>query len=98
MAQGIGLSVVTTMGYSGILFAPSIIGFISEHTGFAAIFAALPLLFLVVLALSHLARYADHRRAEAPHQDGRRAVRMRAGIERRSHQRVRVELTSEVEG
>ncbi len=59
MAPGIGLSVVTTMGYSGILFAPSIIGFISEYTGFAAIFAALPLLFLVVLALSSLARYAD---------------------------------------
>ena len=59
MAPGIGLSVVTTMGYSGILFAPSIIGFISEYTGFAAIFAALPLLFLVVLALSGLARYAD---------------------------------------
>ncbi|MDI7864852.1 MFS transporter [Rhizobiaceae bacterium n13] len=59
MAQGIGLSVVTTMGYSGILFAPSIIGFISEHTGFAAIYATLPVLFLVVLALSHLARYAD---------------------------------------
>lgn len=59
MAPGIGLSVVTTMGYSGILFAPSIIGFISEYTGFAAIFAALPALFLVVLALSSLARYAD---------------------------------------
>ena len=47
------------MGYSGSLFAPSSIGFIAEHTGFAAIFAALPVLFLVVLALSHHAVHAD---------------------------------------
>jgi MFS family permease len=59
MAQGIGLSVVTTMGYSGILVAPSAIGFIAEHTGLAAIFIGLPVLHLVVLGLSHLARHAD---------------------------------------
>lgn len=59
MAQGIGLSVVTTMGYSGILVAPSAIGFIAEHVGLAAIFASLPVLHLVVLGLSHLARHAD---------------------------------------
>jgi predicted MFS family arabinose efflux permease len=59
MAQGIGLSVVTTMGYSGILLAPSIIGFIAEHVGLATVFACLPLLHLVVLGLSHLARHAD---------------------------------------
>lgn len=59
MAQGIGLSVVTTMGYSGILVAPSAIGFIAEHTGLAAIFIGLPVLHLVVLALSGLARHAD---------------------------------------
>ncbi|MCO5733464.1 MFS transporter [Rhizobium sp. SSA_523] len=59
MAQGIGLSVVTTMGYSGILVAPSAIGFIAEHTGLAAIFIGLPALHLVVLLLSGLARHAD---------------------------------------
>lgn len=59
MAQGIGLSVVTTMGYSGILVAPSAIGFIAEHTGLAMIFIGLPALHLVVLALSGLARHAD---------------------------------------
>jgi predicted MFS family arabinose efflux permease len=59
MAQGIGLSVVTTMGYSGILVAPSLIGFIAEHISLAAIFAGLPLLHLVVLGLSGLARHAD---------------------------------------
>ncbi|MGE6741583.1 MFS transporter [Allorhizobium pseudoryzae] len=65
MAQGIGLSVVTTMGYSGILVAPSAIGFIAEHTGLAAIFLGLPVLHLVVLLLSGLARHAD--RAPGPH-------------------------------
>jgi fucose permease len=59
MAHGIALSVVTFMGYSGILVAPSLIGFIAEYTGFAAIFTALPALFLVVLVLSPLARHAD---------------------------------------
>ncbi len=65
MAQGIGLSVVTTMGYSGILVAPSAIGFIAEHTGLAAIFLGLPVLHLVVLLLSGLARHAD--RTPSPH-------------------------------
>jgi fucose permease len=59
MAQGIALSVVTFMGYSGILVAPSLIGFVAEYTGFSAVFTALPLLFLVVLALSSLARHAN---------------------------------------
>jgi fucose permease len=60
-AQGVALSVATVMGYSGSLFAPSIIGFIAEHTGFAIIFALLPVLFIVVLLLSHHAVHADVR-------------------------------------
>ncbi|MDS7598146.1 MFS transporter [Agrobacterium tumefaciens] len=59
LAPGIGLSVVTTMGYSGILVAPSAIGFIAEHTGLALVFVCLPLLHVVVLLLSRLARHAD---------------------------------------
>lgn len=59
MAPGIGLSVVTTMGYSGILFAPSIIGFIAEHTGMAVIFVVLALFNILVFGLSSLARHAD---------------------------------------
>ncbi|MGN6551095.1 MAG: MFS transporter [Pararhizobium sp.] len=59
LAPGIGLSLVTFMGYSGILVAPSAIGFAAEHTRFSVIFCALPILFLVVLALSRLARHAD---------------------------------------
>lgn len=59
LPQGLAISVATFMGYSGILFAPSIIGFIAERTGFAAIFTALPLLVAVALALSGLMRHAD---------------------------------------
>ena len=60
-AQGVALSVATVMGYSGSLFAPSVIGFIAEHTGFAIIFTLLPVLFIVVLLLSRHAIHADVR-------------------------------------
>jgi MFS family permease len=60
LQPGIGLSVATFMGYSGMLFAPSLIGFVAEHTGFAIIFASVPVLFIVVLLLSHHAHHADH--------------------------------------
>jgi MFS family permease len=59
LAPGIGLSVVTSLGYSGILMAPSIIGFIAEYTSLSTVYTALSLLNLVVLALSGLARHAD---------------------------------------
>lgn len=59
LAPGVGLSVVTTMGYSGILFAPSLIGFIAEYTSLSTVYTAIPLLLIVVLALSGLARHAD---------------------------------------
>ncbi len=59
LKPGIGISVVTTLGYSGMLVAPSVIGFVAEHVGFAAVFMALPVLLLVVLAFSRLAQYAD---------------------------------------
>ena len=59
LQPGIGLSVVTTMGYSGILIAPSAIGFIAEYSGLAIIFAGLSVLHLIVFALSPLARHAD---------------------------------------
>lgn len=59
LAQGVGLSVVTTMGYSGILLAPGSIGFLAERTGFSAIYLGLSLLLLVPLLLSRLARTAD---------------------------------------
>ncbi|MBY5408700.1 MFS transporter [Rhizobium leguminosarum] len=59
LKPGIAISVVTTIGYSGMLVAPSLIGFVAEHIGFAVVFMALPVLLIVVLLLSRLAHYAD---------------------------------------
>jgi fucose permease len=59
MAKGVGLSVVTIMGYSGTLFAPTLFGFVAEHVGFAAIYVGTPMLLIVVMLISGLARYAD---------------------------------------
>jgi MFS family permease len=59
LKAGIGISVVSTMGYSGMLVAPSAIGFVAEHVGFSVVFMALPVLLVIVLLLSNLARYAD---------------------------------------
>ena len=59
LSSGAGMSVATTMGYAGILFAPSSIGFVAEATGFAPVFMALAALLLVVAALAGLARSAD---------------------------------------
>ncbi|MDX3927537.1 MAG: MFS transporter [Shinella sp.] len=58
-AQGVALSVTTVMGYSGTLFAPSLIGFVAEYTGFSMVFTFLPVLLIVVLLLSHHAVHAD---------------------------------------
>jgi fucose permease len=49
VASGAGLSTVTLMGYSGILVAPSAIGFVGERTGFAPVFVALSLLLVTGL-------------------------------------------------
>lgn len=61
LPAGIGLSIATFMGYSGLLAAPSVIGFIAEYVRFSAIFIGLSSLLLVVLALSHLVAPADTR-------------------------------------
>ena len=59
MASGTGMSVVTTMGYSGILMAPSAIGFAAEHVGFSPVFVALAGFQMVVCLMAGLAHTAD---------------------------------------
>ncbi|NMG38021.1 MFS transporter [Chelativorans sp. ZYF759] len=59
MVAGTGIGIVTTMGYSGILVAPSLIGFVGEHFGFAPIFAVLAVLLCIVAMSARLARSAD---------------------------------------
>ena len=50
LSPGAGISLVTLMGYSGILVAPSSIGFVAEHIGFRATYVTLAF-FLVIVAL-----------------------------------------------
>lgn len=59
MATGTGMSIVTTMGYSGILVAPSAVGFIGERTGFGPVFIGLAGLLVVVCLMAGLLRGAD---------------------------------------
>ena len=59
LPSGVAISAVTTVGYAGILVAPATIGFVAEHVGFRATYAALALLLLLVVALAGRARAAD---------------------------------------
>lgn len=65
MSSGTGMSVVTTMGYSGILVAPSAIGFVAEHSSFGPIFVAMSGLLIVVLLMAGLAHRAEFAPAPA---------------------------------
>ncbi|MCO5161889.1 MAG: MFS transporter [Mesorhizobium sp.] len=59
LPPGAGMSIVTTMGYSGILVAPSAIGFVGERLGFAPVFLGVAVLLILVAALAGYARAAD---------------------------------------
>lgn len=59
LKPGAGLSIVTTLGYSGILVAPSAIGFIAEETGFAGVFAGLALFLVGTFFCARLVAGAD---------------------------------------
>lgn len=59
LSAATGMATATTMGYSGILLAPSIIGFIAERTGFSAIFIALSAFLVGTFFLARLVRSAD---------------------------------------
>jgi MFS family permease len=53
------ISIVTMVGYCGILVAPSTIGFLAEHAGFRPTYAGLSLLLVVVAILAARAADAD---------------------------------------
>jgi predicted MFS family arabinose efflux permease len=61
MASGAGMSVVTTMGYSGILVAPSAMGYIGERIGFASVYAGMAFLLVIVALLAGFASAADRK-------------------------------------
>ncbi|KQT47621.1 hypothetical protein ASG43_10050 [Aureimonas sp. Leaf454] len=61
LPKGVGMSVVTSFGYSGILVAPSAIGFVAEHYGFQPIFLALAAGLAGVFLAARLVAPADDR-------------------------------------
>lgn len=56
---GVSLSVITTMGHSGILMAPSLIGFIGGLVGLAPVFIVVAVLLGIVSLLSGKTAAAD---------------------------------------
>jgi fucose permease len=63
LSPGAGISLVTLIGYCGILVAPSTIGFVAEHIGFRVTFVTLALFLTAVAMLSGRAAAADRRKA-----------------------------------
>ena len=59
LSPGAGIATATMMGYSGILVAPSTIGFVAQHAGFRLTFGVLAVILLVVVALAGKAEAAD---------------------------------------
>lgn len=59
LPSGVAISAVTTVGYTGILLAPALIGFVAEHIGFRITYAALAGLLLLVVAQANRAKAAD---------------------------------------
>lgn len=59
LSPGVGISTVTMMGYSGILIAPSSIGFVAEHIGFRVTYGALAILLVGVALMANRVAAAD---------------------------------------
>ncbi len=59
ISPGTGIALVTMMGYSGILLAPSAIGFAAEHVGYRITYFTVSLLLLVVALNAGRAAAAD---------------------------------------
>lgn len=55
----IGMSIATTIGYSGILVVPSFVGFLAEHTGFSLIFIGFSGILLIVVLMGNRMSTAD---------------------------------------
>ena len=59
ISAGISLSLTTTIGYSGVLVAPALLGYVAEFTGFAILFSSLSFFLIVVFFLASLTKHAD---------------------------------------
>ena len=59
LAPGIGLSMATTIGYSGLLVAPAAFGYVAEFFGFSVVFTGLAAALFLVVFLAQITRHAD---------------------------------------
>ncbi len=59
LAPGIGLSMATTIGYSGLLVAPASFGYLAEIFSFSSVFTGLAAALLLVVFLAQIVRHAD---------------------------------------
>lgn len=59
LSHGAGMSVVTTMGYSGILVAPSLIGFVGGQVGFRPVYIVVAILIALTIPLARMVADAD---------------------------------------
>ena len=59
LSPGAGISLVTLIGYSGMLAAPSMIGFVAERIGFRVTYVTLAALLTIVALLARRAGAAD---------------------------------------
>ena len=59
ISPGAGIAIATMIGYSGILVAPSAIGFAAEHIGYRITYFVVSLLMLVVALNAGRAAAAD---------------------------------------
>ena len=66
MPSGSAISIVTMVGYCGILVAPASIGFLAEHFGFRPTYAGLAVLLGIVALLAARAADADLKRPANP--------------------------------
>lgn len=67
VAAGTAISTVTMMGYSGILVAPSAIGFVAHEVGFRPTYIGLALFMVVVAAMAGRTSMADGIRGHDRH-------------------------------
>ena len=63
LSPGLGISMVTLIGYSGILVAPSTMGFVAEHIGFRITYVTLALFLTAVALLAGHVAAADRGKA-----------------------------------
>jgi len=62
LPPGVGLAMVTTVGYSGFLFGPPIIGFLADLYNLRIALVVVAVLFIIMTILGFGRKSGEHRR------------------------------------